>query len=126
MPWLFVQDIPLRARLKSVAESIFLVVSLGALSFPGARAGNNPANALQAEFAAAKASLAAGDLASAEKHYIQTITLGLRQVAQLSLSTGRIEQATAYMDSAIKFSPGDVDTEVDAATVYFSKGEVDK
>jgi len=55
----------------------------------------NPARALEAEFEAAKASLAAGDLTSAQGRYVDTIALGLRQLAQLSLSLEQTDQAAA-------------------------------
>lgn len=89
-------------------------------------AATDPANTPQMEFEAAKASLRKGDLTSAESHYTNTITLALRQLAQLSLAAGNPDQATSYLDSAMKLKPGDVDTQVDAATVWFRKGEVDK
>ena len=76
---------------------------------------DNPATAVQAEFQAAKAALAAGDLVSAETHYVDTISLGLRQLAQISLSLGETDQAATYLDSALKLNPGDMKTQVDAA-----------
>jgi tetratricopeptide (TPR) repeat protein len=94
--------------------------------FPRARAADDPAKALQAEFQAAKDSLATGDLASAENHYVDTITLGLRQLAQLSLSLEQTDQAAAYLDSALKLKANDVPTQVDAAGAWFRKGEVAK
>jgi tetratricopeptide (TPR) repeat protein len=98
-------------------------ISLASLAMP---APDNPATALQSEFQAAKTSLAAGDLSSAENHYIDTIALGLRQLAQLSLSLGETDQAAAYLDSALKLKPGDTETQVDASAVWFRKGDVSK
>ncbi len=107
-------------------SATFTVVVL-AVSFPSAsRASDNPAHSLVTEFEAAKASLAAGDLASAENHYINTIVLALRQLAQLSLSLGQTDQAATYLDSALRLKPGDIETQVDAAGVQFRKGEVGK
>ncbi len=107
-------------------SATFTVVAL-AVSFPSAsRASDNPAHSLVTEFEAAKASLAAGDLASAENHYINTIVLALRQLAQLSLSLGQTDQAATYLDSALRLKPGDIETQVDAAGVQFRKGEVGK
>ncbi len=103
-----------------------VVAALAASFLPASRAADNPAKALQAEFEAAKASLAAGDLASAENHYTEAVTLGLHQVAQLSLSAGQTDQAAAYLDYALRLKPGDVETQVDAAGVWFRKGEVSK
>src|SRR5262249_1013337 len=78
------------------------------------------------EFQAAKASLAAGDLASAENHYRDTVALGLRQLAQLSLSLGQTDQAAVHLDSALKLKPDDVESQVAAAGVWFRQGEVGK
>ena len=99
-------------------------LSLGLL-LPLATA-DDPATALQAKFQAAKSSLASGDLGSAENHYIETIALGMRQLAQLSLSLGQTDQAAAYLDSALKLEPENVETQVDAAGIWFRKGDVSK
>jgi tetratricopeptide (TPR) repeat protein len=93
---------------------------------PLIQAAGNPAQEMQALFEAAKASLSAGDLASAETHYIDAIELGLRQAAQLSVSEGKDAEAAAYLDSALKLKPDDTDTQVDAAGVWFRKGNVSK
>ena len=103
-----------------------MIAALASLFPPATRAADNPAKALQTEFQAAKASLAAGDLASAEKHYSDTIVLGLRQLAQISLSLGQTDQAATYLDSALRLNPGDVETQVDAAGVWFRNGQVGK
>jgi tetratricopeptide (TPR) repeat protein len=112
--------------LKRVPASLAVVAALAAGFLLPSRAADNPAKALQSEFEAAKASLAAGDLRSAENHYIDAVTLGLRQVAQLSLSAGQNDQAAAYLESALKLKPEDVETQLDAAGVWFRKGEVGK
>lgn len=97
------------------------------VSFPRANgAADDPAKTLQAQFEAAKTSLAEGDLASAEAHYIDTVALGLRQVAQISLTLGEIDRAAAYLESALKLKPADVETQMDAAALWFRKGEVAK
>jgi tetratricopeptide (TPR) repeat protein len=107
--------------------SSFVVAAALAASFPCATlAADDPAKALQSEFQAAKASLAAGDIRAAEDHYIDTIALGLRQVAQISLSLGNADQAGTYLDSALKLKPHDVETQVDAAGVWFRKGDAAK
>jgi tetratricopeptide (TPR) repeat protein len=106
--------------------TVAMVAAL-AVYFPlASRAADDPAKALQSEFEAAKASLSAGDLASAENHYIDAIALGLRQIAQLALSSGQTEQAASYLDSALKLKPRDLETQVAAASVWFRKGEVGK
>ena len=90
---------------------------------PAARADDNPAKALQAEFDAAKASLTAGDLATAENHYIQAIVLGLRQIAHLALSEGQTDQAAADLESALRLKPDDTETQLDTAGIWFRKQE---
>jgi tetratricopeptide (TPR) repeat protein len=116
----------LNAFLKCVPSSLRVAAALAALFLPTCRAADNPAKALQAEFEAARASLASGDLASAENYYIDTATLGLRQLAQLSLSVKQTDQAAAYLDYALKLKPDDVETQVAEADVWFRKGEVSK
>ena len=89
-------------------------------------AAGDPATELQRLFEAAKTALSAGDLASAETHYVDAIDLGLRQAAQLSLSVGKVDEATTYLDSALKLKPDDSETQVDAAGLWFRNGEVSK
>jgi tetratricopeptide (TPR) repeat protein len=116
----------LSSLLKRISTSLTLVSALAVWFLPASGAADNPAKALQADFEAAKASLAAGDLASAEKSYIGAVVLGLRQLAQLSLSAGQTDQAAAYLDSALKLKPDDIETQVDAAGIWFREGEVGK
>jgi tetratricopeptide (TPR) repeat protein len=104
-----------------------LILAAIVVSFPQVcQAGDDPAKALQAQFEAAKASVTAGDLASAENHYIDTVALGLRQLAHLSLSQGQIDQAAGYLDTALKLKPDDAESQVAATGVWFRKGEVAK
>jgi len=116
----------LNGLLKRVPASLMMAAALGFSFPPASRAADNPAKALQTKFDAAKASLAAGDLASAENHYIDAVALGLRQLAQLSLSLGQTDQAADYLESALRLKPDDVETQVAAAGVWFRKGEVGK
>ena len=111
---------------KRLSSRVAIVTALGAFSVPISQAADDPAKALQLEFQAAKASLAAGDIASAENHYIDAITLGLRQLAQLSISSGQTDQAAAHLDNALSLKPGDIETQVAIADVWFRKGEVSK
>ncbi len=111
---------------KRVLSSFMVAAALAASFLPASRAADDPAKALQAEFEAAKAYLAAGNLAVAENHYIDAVALGLRQLAQLSLSVEQTDQAAAYLDYALKLKPGDVEIQVAAADVWFRKGEVGK
>ena len=106
--------------------SILVVVLASSLVSLAQTADDNPAKALQSEFDAAKASLAAGDLATAENHYIQTIVLGLRQLAHLALSLGEIDQAAADLDSALRLKSDDTETQLETAGVWFRKQEAAK
>src|SRR5215469_6482982 len=113
--------------LRLIFPTILTLVFVFALLFPPlSSASDDPAKALQTQFESAKASLSAGDLVSAENHYVDTITLGLRQLAQLALTLGQTDQAASYLDSALRLRPNDVETQLDAAGVWFRKGEVAK
>jgi len=116
----------LNAPLKRVSASLTMTAVLMSSLPGGGVAADDPAKALQSEFQAAKASLEAGDLVSAENHYIDTINLGLRQAAHISLSLAETDQAATYLDSALELKPDDIETQVDAAGVWFRKGEVGK
>src|SRR5260370_21244361 len=126
MPSVRERTVSLNGLLKRVPSRLIVAAALAAAFLSASRAADNPARALQAEFEAAKASLAAEDLASAENHYVDAITLGLRQLAQLSLSLEEINQAATYLDSALRLKPGDVETQMDAAGIWFRKGDVGK
>src|SRR5215469_3012045 len=113
--------------LRLIFPTILTLVFVFALLFPPlSSASDDPAKALQTQFESAKASLSAGDLVSAENHYVDTITLGLRQLAQLALTLGQTDQAASYLDSALRLRPNDVETQLNAAGVWFRKGEVAK
>src|ERR1700704_2003290 len=99
----------LNGLLHRVWARLSVVAALAVWFLPVIQAADNPAKTLQTKFEAAKASLTAGDLASAENHYIDTVALGLHQLAQLSLSFGQTDQAAGYLDSALKAKPGDVE-----------------
>ncbi len=87
---------------------------------------DDPATLLKHNFDSAKSALAAGDLPEAERHYDQTIALGLRQVANLAISESRFDEATRELDQALKFAPADPDIAVDAAIAWFRTGDVKK
>ena len=82
--------------------------------------------ALKRTFDAAKASLASGDLSNAERRYSETIALGLRQVASLSISESRFDEATRELDEALKFAPADLEIATDAAVAWFRAGNVQR
>ena len=111
-----------RSFLRRVPASLVSVL----LATPPIRAAESPAKALQTQFEAAKTSLAAGDLASAESHYVDAVTLGLRQVAQLSIAEAQVDQAATYLEAALKLKSDDPEIQVDAAGVWFRMGEVGK
>ena len=90
------------------------------------RPADDPATLLIHSFESAKSALAAGDLPQAERLYDQTIALGLRQVANLSVSESRLDEATRELDQALKFAPADQDIAVDAAIAWFRAGDVKK
>jgi len=66
MPSVRNRAIPLNGFWRRVPASLMVVAALASSLIPTARAADNPAKTLQAEFEAAKAYLTAGDLASAE------------------------------------------------------------
>jgi tetratricopeptide (TPR) repeat protein len=90
------------------------------------RPADEPATLLKRNFDSAKSALAAGDFPEAERHYDQTIALGLRQVANLAVSESRFDEATRELDQALKFAPADPDIAVDAAIAWFRAGDVKK
>ncbi len=90
------------------------------------RPADDPAVLLKRNFESAKSALASGDLPEAERHYDQTIALGLRQVANISVSESRFDEATRELDQALKFAPADPDIAVEAAIAWFRAGEVEK
>ena len=87
---------------------------------------DDPGTLLKRNFDSAKSALAAGDFSEAERHYNQTIALGLRQLGNLSVSESRIDEATRELDEALKFAPDDPDAMVDAAIASFRAGDVKK
>ena len=82
--------------------------------------------ALKRAFDTAKSALASGDLSKAEHHYDETIALGLRQIANLSVSESRFDQATRDLDEALKFAPADPEITTDSAVAWFRAGDVKK
>jgi len=90
------------------------------------RAADDPAALLKRSFESAKSALASGDLPEAERRYHQTIALGLRQVANISVSESRFDEATRELDQALKFAPTDPDIAVEAAIAWFRAGNLEK
>src|ERR1700730_8972211 len=111
---------------KRALSGLLLPAALAAAFPPISRRPAAPAKTLQTEFEDAKKSLRAGDLVAAQNHYIDTVVLGLRQLAQLSRALDETDQASAYLDYALKLKPQDVETQVDEAGTWFRQGEVGK
>jgi tetratricopeptide (TPR) repeat protein len=109
--------------LQHVCSKAMLLLVFSACLASTARPADDPATLLKHNFDSAKSALAAGDLSEAERHYDQTIALGLRQVANLSVSESRFEEATRELDEALKFAPADPDLGVDAAVAWFRAGD---
>ena len=90
------------------------------------RASQSPGELLKSQFDAAKASLAANNLVQAESQYHATIALGLRQLANLSLSEGQYDQAIAYLNDAQKLQPDDFQLQLGLAVAWFHRGDQKK
>jgi tetratricopeptide (TPR) repeat protein len=119
-PTPFLRGFPL---LHCCSKAILLFV-FSALFAVTTRPADDPATLLKHNFESAKSALAAGDLPEAERRYDQTIALGLRQLANLSVSESRFPEATRELDEALKFAPADPDIAVDAAVAWFRSGDV--
>ena len=101
-----------------------VVLTLGLA--PASPSSEGPGEELKRQFDAAKTSLAANDLVQAESGYRQTIVLGLRQLANLSVSEGRVEDATRYLDDALRLQPDNLEIQMDASVAWFRRGELKK
>jgi tetratricopeptide (TPR) repeat protein len=112
--------------LRHCCSKVLLLFVFSAILASTTRPADDPATLLKRNFESAKSALAAGDLLQAERHYNQTIALGLRQVANLSVSESRFDEATRELDQALKFAPADPDIAVDAAIAWFRAGDVKK
>jgi len=112
-----------RARL---FPAILVLFVLSALLTFSARSAEEPGDRLKNTFEVAKTALAAGDLSQAERQFNRSIALGLHQVANLSTSESRFEEAARELEEALKFAPGDPDIRVDEAMVWFRSGDIKK
>jgi tetratricopeptide (TPR) repeat protein len=113
---------PLSRRQRGMALVIALAMSLA----PVTQAADNPGEALRRQFETAKTTLAAGNLDQAESGYRRTISLGLRQLGNLSISEDRFEPATRLLDEAVKLTPDDADLQVEAGIAWFRRGDPQK
>jgi len=111
---------------KCLASALAIMATVAVSLAAPAQTADDPSKALRSEFEAAKASVGAGQLASAQSHYIDAIVLGLRQIAQLSLSAGQVDQAAVDLNSALSLKPDDIEAQTAAAEVFFRKGDVNQ
>jgi len=89
-------------------------------------AADDPATALKRTFQSAKSAVTSGDLSEAERLYKEAITFGLRQLATLSASEFRFDEAIGRLGQALKFAPGDPEITSDAAVAWFRAGDIKK
>ena len=119
--------LPLKSPAKALHGSSALLIAL--LVFPALASADtpeDPAQILKRQFDSARASLAASNVAQADLSYRHTVALGLRQLGNLALSQGQYEQATRYLDEAVKQSPHDSGLQVEDAIAWFRRNEVAK
>jgi len=107
-------------------SKLLLLIFFSMLGAATTRPTDDPAVLLKRNFESAKSALASGDLPEAERRYNQTIALGLRQVANISVSESQFDEATGELDQALKFAPADPDIAVEAAIAWFRAGDLEK
>lgn len=116
-----------RTRTLFGARGRMMIFSLTFVVFAStAHSTDDPATVLKRAFETAKFALLAGDLPQAERRYDEAITLGLRQLANLSASESRFDEAARELDEALKLTPADAGITSDAAVALFRAGEVNK
>ncbi len=123
MALIYKQSLPFCAPLRGRLGITICGIALAAFLSPAARATDDPGEALRRQFDAAKSSLAAEDLLKAEGSYRQAIALGLRQLANLSISEDRFEEATRLFGEALNLAPSDTDLQLDAGVAWFRRGD---
>ena len=101
-----------------------LVVTMASASAAAATTTDDPGLTLKRQYDAAKTALAANDIPQADLAYRQTVALGLRQLGNLALSEGQYEQATNYLDGAVKQTPDDLGLQVEDAIGWFRRNDV--
>ena len=117
----------LQKRLFALPTSLAAILLLAAtLQAQVVAVAENPGEALQRQFAAARSALAAGNLSRAEEDFRLTIGLGLRQLGNLAISEQQFDQATALLDEAVRLSPDDSALQVEDAIAWFRKGDTNK
>jgi tetratricopeptide (TPR) repeat protein len=115
-----------RKRQRSVFAVVLALTVLTLFAGQPSRASESPGETLKSQFDAAKAALAANQLVQAESQFHVTIALGLRQLANLSLSEQQYEQAIAYLDDAQKLQPDDFLLQLGLAVAWFQRGDQKK
>jgi len=124
---------PPQRRFRTACGWVWLLLSkvaLLSLSFASlaavARSVEETGSLLKRTFEEAKSALATGNLLEAERCYQKAIALGLRQVANLSVSESRFDEATRELEEALKLAPSDPDLGLDAAVASFRAGDIKK
>src|SRR5438445_12761358 len=83
-------------------------------------ASESPGELLKRQFDAAKASLAENNLSRAESQYDETIALGLRGLANLTISEGKMDLPIEYIIDADKLHPHDFQIHIVFAIAWFT------
>lgn len=112
--------------LNYVCPALTATLALTLLLALPSRAAESSGELLKSQFDAAKAALAAHDLAGAERQYRVTIALGLRQLANLSISEEKYDLAIGYLNDALKLQPDEFQLQLDLAIALFRRGEEKK
>jgi len=103
-----------------------VVLALFLLLAQPSRASESPAELLKGQLDSARAALAASDLAGAESQFRQTIALGLRQLANLSVSEEKYDLAIGYLREAQKLQPEEFQLQLALAIALFRSGDEKK
>src|SRR3989454_5410337 len=117
----------LDARARTVKRlAIAFVIAFTLWFGQPAGASDSPGELLKRRFDAAEASLAENNLSRAESQYDETIALGLRQLANLSIAEGQFDLAIGYLTDAQKLQPDDFQLQLGLAIAWFQRGDQEK
>lgn len=100
-----------------------VILSFAMLVAKSSCAAQSSGQLLKSQFDAAKGALAANDLAGADKQFRQTIVLGLRQLANLSISEEKHDLAIQYLKEAQKLQPEEFQIQLALAIALFRSGD---
>ena len=126
---IFIQSVARRAfavRLPAAPHVRALLCAVFLLFVCSSNSAQHPGEVLNRTFQGAKAALASGNMPEAERQFNKTIALGLSQVANLSASESRYDEAQREFDEALKFAPNDPAIAADAAGALFRAGNIKK